>query len=303
MRKKLTAIVMAFLICSTIAFSAAPTIKIGDMEVYTLVDVVMTADADVEQMPIVGMSQQEVEKLVPAGKITSQILAFQVKSEGKNYLYDTGLPQAKSKGLASSLEKIGLTPADIDSIIFTHAHYDHIGGMLDENNEIAYKNADHYISAPEYFWWTEEVKHHFYSGDEAANSLASSNHETVVNSFAALEKAGKKPVIFEFGDVVLPGIKALDASGHTPGHTVFELNSGKCSILIVGDIMHVSEVQLPCPEITVVYDTNQDEAREARLKYLKLAAESGVPVAGMHLPVPGVWKVKKDGAGYRFEKP
>ena len=277
--------------------------KIGDMEVHTLVDVVMPSDAKVDEMPIVGMSQQEVDKLVPSGKITSQILAFLVKKDGKNYLFDTGLPLAQSKGVVSSLAKINLAPADIDAVIFTHAHYDHIGGMVDENNELVYKNADHYMSDLEYSWWTEDVKRHFYSGDEAANAMARSNHETVVNSLGVLEKEEKKPVLFKFGEIVLPDIKALDAHGHTPGHTVFELKSGGSSILIVGDIMHVSEVQLPRPEITVVYDTNQDEAREARLKYLQLAAESGVPVAGMHMPIPGVWKVEKDGTGYRLEKP
>lgn len=303
MRKQLAAFVIAFMICSTIAFSAAPTIKIGDMEVYTLVDVVRTSDANVDNMPVVGISQMEVDKLVPSGKITSQILAFLVKKDGENYLFDTGLPLTQSKGAVSALGNIGLAPDDIDTVIFTHAHADHIGGMVDEDNEILYKNADHYISTLEHSWWTEEVKHHFYSGDEGANASARSNHETVVKNLGALEKAGKQPIIFKYGDIVLPGIEALDARGHTPGHTVFKVTSADSSILIVGDIMHVAVVQLPRPEITAVYDTNQDEAREARLKYLKLATESGVPVAGMHLPVPGVWKVEKDGAGYKFEKP
>ncbi len=302
--KKLAFVTLACCLfaCHTLS-SASPMIKVGEMQILTLIDVASTSDAVAEKMPIVGMSQHEVDKLVPSGKINSQILAFLVEKDGKKYLFDTGLPLANSGGVVAALKGMNLTPADIDVVVFTHAHYDHIGGMVDENNEIVYRNADHYISAPEYLWWTEEVKRHFYSGDEQANAMVRSNHEAAVKNFGALEKLGKKPILFKFDEEVFPGITALDARGHTPGHTAFKLESAGKSILIVGDIVHVSEVQLPRPEITVVYDTNQDEARDARLKFLQIAAETGVPVAGMHLPVPGIWKVEKDGSGYRIIKP
>ena len=93
-----------------------------------------------------------------------------------------------------------------------------------------------------------------------------------------------------------PGIKALDASGHTPGHTVFETDS----LLIVGDLLHAAALQIPRPEVCTIYDMNPSGAVQARRRFYEFAASSPKPVAGMHLPYPGIGRIGRSAAGYVY---
>jgi glyoxylase-like metal-dependent hydrolase (beta-lactamase superfamily II) len=106
---------------------------------------------------------------------------------------------------------------------------------------------------------------------------------------------------FEWDQPVLRGVTARDASGHTPGHTVFEVDAGGSRLWIVGDLIHFAGVQLPRPEIAVTYDTDPVKAVAARKRVFDKAAAEGVAVAGMHLLFPGIGKFSKAGAGYGFE--
>ena len=99
--------------------------------------------------------------------------------------------------------------------------------------------------------------------------------------------------VFEFGEEVLPGIKALDAAGHTPEHTVFDTGS----LLIVGDLLHAAAIQFPHPEACATYDTDPEKAIQTRKYFYDLAVSSSKPVAGMHLPFPGIGKISKDTNG------
>ncbi len=96
------------------------------------------------------------------------------------------------------------------------------------------------------------------------------------------------------------GIFAIEAFGHTPGHTVFLVVSGGEKLLVWGDIAHAMAVQMPRPEISVRYDVDPDAARASRLKILEYAATNRIPVAGMHIPYPGVGTVEKAAQGYKF---
>ena len=223
---------------------------------------------------LIGATEEQKEKYLPDGKLNSQILAFYVKIPGREILFDTGLPNGN---IAKRLSENGIKPEDVKIILLTHLHPDHFGGLV-KNGKATYPNAEVYVSKIERDYWVNDVK-----------------NENVIKALGLYEK---KLHLFEFNDEVFDGVKAIDASGHTPGHTVFEIKADGEELLIVGDIMHFIDIQLPVPDISVKYDVDPDKARETRKKILNYAAENNVKIAGMHITPPGVIKVKKNETGY-----
>ncbi len=109
-----------------------------------------------------------------------------------------------------------------------------------------------------------------------------------------------KTTQFAWGDEILPGVVAMDASGHTNGHTVYLITNGADKLLIAGDLIHFGGVQLPNPDIAVTYDTDTTKAIASRRKVFDMLAEQGLPMASMHLRFPAVGKLTKAGTGYAF---
>ena len=130
-----------------------------------------------------------------------------------------------------------------------------------------------YVSKPEYDYWVDELK-----------------NEAVINTLKLYTVH-----LFAFGDEVVPGVRAMDTSGHTPGHVSYLVDD---SLIIAGDIMHFPGIQLPEPDVAVRYDVDPVKAVQSRKFLLDYAAWKKVPVAGMHITPPGVINVKKSGEGY-----
>ncbi|MBQ7733032.1 MAG: MBL fold metallo-hydrolase [Synergistaceae bacterium] len=238
------------------------------VEVISLLDVQGEGNTQL----LIGASESQLKELLQDGKMKSQILAFFVKTPDDNILFDTGL---RDGNIVKRLAENGIKPEDVKTILITHLHGDHFGGLVDADNNAAFPNASVYVNVVERAYWVDDVR-----------------NEAVIN---ALNLYAGRVKLFNFGDEVLPGVKAIDASGHTPGHTAFNVCN---EVLIVGDIMHFPEVQLPLPEVSVKYDVDPDQARESRKKILDYAAEKNFTIAGMHITPPGIYKIKKAGTGY-----
>ena len=181
--------------------------------------------------------------------------------KNKNFQH-TGLNEKISKGILERLQELKISTDDIDYIFITHFHGDHIGGLLDANDKIVFKNAKIYVSKQEYDGWI--------------NKMPAEKNALQVKTMKICEK---QVVQFDFNDTLPLGIKPIQAFGHTPGHTVFR----KDDLLIIGDLIHGEKIQFTHPEICATYDSNENESIESRKKILKYAEDNKLLVAGMHL--------------------
>lgn len=194
--------------------------------------------------------------------IPSSMNAILVEVEGKHILFDAG-NGAENSQLLPELEKIGLTPNDIDLVFITHMHGDHIGGLIKEG-EMVFTNANIYINKKEMDAWMAMPKER----NEQVRSM--------VNAY------GKQIVTFSETDELPYGIQPITAYGHTEGHTTYRINN----LLIAGDIMHGVGIQLENPEICARFDSNQTEAIASRKAIIELAKKEKLRMYGMHFPTP-----------------
>lgn len=233
---------------------------------------------------------EERQKFMPDGKAPASVNAFLVQTGGKNILVDSGfgtiIPGAPQ--LEARLASVGVTPESIDLVLLTHMHSDHIGGLL-KYKKRAFPKAQIMVSKPELDFWL----------DKAKNDGGNANAALVKAVVEAYGQDVLPPFALGTADL-LPGISSIDAAGHTPGHSVFLLESEGKSLLILGDLIHAAALQFPLPDECASYDMDAAAAVKMRRAVLSLAAAKDAVVAGMHLPPPAMGKVKAEGDGFGY---
>ena len=239
------------------------------IETVTLVDV----QGESETLLLLNASASLKEKYYPSGKMPSQILAFYVKFSGSEILFDAGL---KNGHIVSRLSENGVAPESVRTILITHLHPDHFGGLVDSDGKASFPNAEVYVSKPEYDYWVKALR-----------------NESVIEALSLYTVKQ-----FAFGDEVVPGVRAIDTAGHTPGHVSYLVEADGGKLLVAGDIMHFQAIQLEHPEVAVRYDVDPEKAVQSRKFLLDYAASKKIPIAGMHIVPPGIIRVEKSGEGY-----
>lgn len=257
------------------------TFKVGKALVWAIADSISERDLSVFNT----VTPEIAQKYVPSGKMPSTIIVFLIKLGDQLILVDTGRDDPASY-LLSGIAQIGFTPQDITAILLTHYHSDHIGGLLNGKAKV-FPNAKIYSSQKEQVYWLDY-------DTMLANPARRNNFELARKVFEIYAKDNK---VFDFNKNVLPGIKALDAGGHTPGMTVFLLESENEKLLLWASLTHAAALQFPCPDINVACDMNPEQAAAARLRYMEMAAAENLIIAGAHLPFPGVGRVVKTALG------
>jgi glyoxylase-like metal-dependent hydrolase (beta-lactamase superfamily II) len=258
----------------------------GGVKVYAIEDSPGSMDISLFRGPA---SPEQRSAYFKDGKVPSSINVFLIKKEDRCSLIDTGFGVfgPGHSALMERLADIGLTPDKIDAVLLTHMHMDHIGGLLKDGKRL-FPNAGIYVAKAELDYWLSRAARE--PGNPNAR-LAQSVAETYGRDIAPP---------FTPGTEIQPGVTALDAAGHTPGHTVFHIRAGDKELLIVGDLLHAAALQFPLPEECPSYDMDVPAAIKSRKRILDMAAEKGIPVAGMHIPFAGAGTVNKAGAGYAF---
>ena len=199
--------------------------------------------------------------------IPASVSTFLVKVDGKYILFDAGLGSFGGQ-LQKRLAALGVNPDSIGLVYLTHFHADHIAGLVAKddagNDAKAFKNAAVYAGKVEYDAWMNDIP---------KNDLQ--------KGIMALYKDSLH--LFAFGDTLPHGVLAIDAIGHTPGHTAFQL----ANLLVVGDLMHGYALQKDHPEINSNYDMDKPKSAESRGRIMQYACDNKLLMAGMHLPPPG----------------
>ena len=239
----------------------------------------------------VGHSPEEIAALLlAAGKPTNRVeLSIQpllVKAPERVLLFDTGAGGNMGAGagkLSASMAAAGIDPASVTDIFISHAHGDHVGGLLTTDGKPAFRNAAIHISTPEWSFLRGMDK-------EKAAGIG-------IQQYTALMAAiSPKVAAFAPNAEIIPGVvKAVEIKGHTPGHSGFLITSGSRSLLYIGDAMHHSIVSVQKPDWPIAFDADAATAAASRKELLARSAASGQRIYAVHFPFPGLGKFVRKG--------
>ena len=203
---------------------------------------------------------------LPSG-IPASVSTFLVQVDGEYILFDAGLGTFGGQ-LMKRLAALGVNPDSIGLVYLTHFHVDHIAGLVKPGTagklEKIFNNAAIYAGKVEYDAWMNDIP---------KNDLQKNVMELYRDNLH----------LFAFGDTLPHGVLAMDAVGHTPGHTAFQM----ANLLVVGDLMHGYALQKDHPEINSNYDMDKEKSAESRKRLMQYARDNNLLMAGMHLPPPG----------------
>jgi len=195
--------------------------------------------------------------------------------------------------LLANLRIAGYTPEEVDIVLVTHLHSDHIGGLTTQDGKIVFPNADIYVAkADNDFWLSQEIA-------AKAPKEAQEFFQSAQGIAPPYIKTGKWHT-FTDSDQIVDGMKIVPLRGHTPGHTGYEFSSQGKKILFWGDVMHVQRLQLPDPKITVVFDVDPTAAAVTRDQLLRKLASEDVLIAGPHMIFPGLGRLHTEGSAYHW---
>ena len=195
--------------------------------------------------------------------------------------------------LAGSLRSAGYTPEEVDIVLVTHLHSDHVGGLTTQDGRRVFPNADVYVAKAESdFWLSPEIA-------AKAPKDAQPFFQSAQAIAAPYMKAGKWHA-FSGSEPIVDGMQLVPLPGHTPGHTGYEFSSKGQTVLFWGDIVHALRVQLQRPEVTAVFDIDQTAAAATRHQLLTRLAREDVLIAGPHMNFPALGRLRKERSEYSW---
>ncbi len=216
------------------------------------------------------------------------------RDDENTVLFDVGAGpdfMPTSGKLLETLETIGLSPEDVTHVIFTHAHPDHIWGVLDDFDDLLFTNATHHFGRNEWdYWWNPST----------VASIGEDRAAFAVGAKRRMEEIEHQVAFFDDGQEILPGIAARASFGHTPGHMAFEIRNGSDSAMIVGDALGNPHVAFERPDWHSGTDQDPQAAASTRNSLLDQISQEQMKIIGFHLPNGGVGRVEKTDSAYRF---
>jgi glyoxylase-like metal-dependent hydrolase (beta-lactamase superfamily II) len=269
---------------------------LGDFEITALSD--GTVDLPFDKL-LTNIKPGQVDKALARAflktPVESSTNAYLINTGSKLVLVDTGAGNLFGPTLGKlliNLKAAGYQPEQVDAVLITHMHPDHIGG-LSAGDKPAFPNATvHAAKADAEYWLSADNM-------KKAPAEAQQFFQGAMAMLTPYSTANKlKP--FEGDTELVPGIKALNTPGHTPGHSVYAVESKGQKLVLWGDLMHIAAVQFPDPAVTIQFDVDSKAAAAQRKKAYADAAKQGYWVAAAHLSFPGIGHLGAEGKGYVF---
>jgi glyoxylase-like metal-dependent hydrolase (beta-lactamase superfamily II) len=292
---------------ATLASAEAPAQKtqvpgyyrlmLGNFEITALYDGAIGLDEKL----LMNIQKRDIQRLLArqflqGPKVQTAVNAYLINTGSKLVLVDAGAAKLFGPGLGNivdNLKAAGYTPEQVDTVLITHLHGDHVNGLVTPDGQRVFANAEIWSAkADNDFWLSEAVA-------AKAPKEAQAFFKMSRDAAAPYLAAGRWKT-FDGDRELLAGISSVDTHGHTPGHASYLFESGGHRLLILGDLVHNHAVQFARPEVAFEYDVDAKQAVITRKQVFARAAKEKLMVAGMHLPFPGLGHVRKEPKGYAW---
>lgn len=261
-------------------------VKLGEFEVTTFLDGARSVE-EPQKTFAMNVDKAEFEKVnqenfLPSDKTRIPFTPTIVNTGNELILFDTGLGGDNGQ-LVAAMAAAGYTPDQVDIVVITHMHPDHIGGMM-TGGAATYTNARYVTGSTEYDFWTTK------GADNRVGKLVAGNVKPLAEKFTFIKG----------GDSVVSGITAVESFGHTPGHMCYLIESAGRQLMVLGDLANHHVWSLAYPDWEVRFDADKAGAAASRRNVLGMAAADRVPVIGYHLPFPALGYVETRGEGFHY---
>lgn len=284
------------------ALGAQSRIALAEVQLGTSARISTVSDGHLSlppEMVFGSMPKEELKQLLNRNKVDTtkyepECNVALYRDNENTVLFDVGAGSdfmPTSGKLLETLETIGLAPEDVTQVIFTHAHPDHLWGVLDDFDDLLFPNAAHHFGRKEWdYWWNPST----------VGSIGEDRAAFAVGAKRRMEAIEDQVAFFDDGQEILPGIAARASYGHTPGHMAFEIRNGTEAVMIVGDALGNPHVAFERPDWHSGTDQDPEAAATARTSLLDQISQEQMKIIGFHLPNGGIGRVEKTGSVYQF---
>ncbi|WP_187431907.1 MBL fold metallo-hydrolase [Roseobacter fucihabitans] len=283
-------------VCGMTFASAHAEIHLGDIRLDVVKDGSLTLPGALifDPMPQADLNPILKKYQLSATQLTRPCNVTVMRQGERTILFDVGAGAGFSPDtgqLLASLDSLDIAPEDVTDVVFTHAHPDHLWGVLDDFDDPLFNRARYMIGTKEWDYWLNP---------NTVTDIGEARASFAVGAERRLRMIEDNVQFFGDGDEILPGVVARATYGHTPGHMSFEVRDGSTSVMILGDCIGNHHVAFERPDWPSGADHDQTTAARTRLSLLDQLAHEQIRIIGFHLVGDGIGHVDKTPGGYRF---